>query len=283
MRAGRGLVSVACATLLSSTAATAQPSAKPQLSITRLDCGFIRANDASSFSDTHFYDGKKVDLPVSCYLIRHGDEYLLWDAGLAASGIGAKLDEKAPITFTVARSLVDQVKELGIDPARIGRVAVSHYHLDHVGQANAFPKATLIIGADDWNAMQGGKTPALADVAALAPWLKDGGKVQIVSGDLDIFGDGSVTMFDTRGHTHGHKSLLVRLAKLGPVLLTGDLYHTRRNYDAGDVSAGNLSRADSLASMDRFKRTAENLRATVIIGHEAADIAKLPAFPKAAD
>jgi N-acyl homoserine lactone hydrolase len=283
MRIRCGLLFAACAASLSLTAAMAQPASKPSVSITRLDCGFIRANDASSFSDTHGYDGKKVDLPVSCYLIRHGEEYLLWDAGLSAAGLGAKMDDKAPITFTVARTLADQVKALGIDAAKITRVAVSHYHLDHVGQANAFPKATLIIGADDWSAMQGGKRPALADVDALAPWLKDGGKTQIVDRDLDIFGDGSVVMFDTRGHTHGHKSLLVRLARLGPILLTGDLYHTKRNYDVGDVSAGNLSRADSLASMDRFKRTAQTLRATVIIGHEAADIAKLPAFPKAAD
>lgn len=281
MRSWRKLTVAASALFLSTGVLAAD--APPKISITRLDCGLIRANDASSFSDTHFYDGKKVDLPVSCYLIRHGDDYLLWDVGLSAAGVGAKLDDKAPITSTVARSLLDQLKQLGVDPARIGRVAVSHYHLDHVGQANSFPKATLIIGADDWNAMQGGKRPALADVDALAPWLKDGGKVQTVERDLDIFGDGSVVMFDTRGHTNGHKSLLVRLARKGPVLLTGDLYHTRRNYDAGDVSAGNLSRADSLASMDRFKRSAQTMKATVVIGHEAADIARLPAFPAAAD
>lgn len=257
--------------------------APAEVTLTRLDCGFLLANDASSFSDTHGYDGKSIDMPVSCYLIRHGEDYLLWDAGLSASFVGAKLDPKAPISPTVARSLIDQIKALGIDPARIGRVAVSHNHLDHVGQANSFPQATLLIGADDWAAVQGGKRPALVDVDALAPWLLQGGKVQVVARDLDIFGDGSVVMFDTRGHTNGHKSLLVRLARTGPVLLTGDLYHTRRNYEVGDVSAGNVDRADSLASMDRFKRSAESLHATVVIGHEAADIAKLPAFPKAAD
>jgi N-acyl homoserine lactone hydrolase len=279
MRAWRRLM-IAALGALGAASAIAAPS---EVTITRLDCGFLRANDASSFSDTHGYDGKSIDMPVSCYLIRHGEDYLLWDAGLSASFVGAKLDPKAAISPTVALSLIDQIKALGIDPSQIRRLAVSHYHLDHVGQANSFPQATLIIGADDWNAMQGGKRPALADVDALAPWLVQGGKVQVVARDLDIFGDGSVVMFDTRGHTNGHKSLIVRLAKLGPVLLTGDLYHTRRNYEVGDVSAGNLDRADSLASMDRFKRTAGSLRATVIIGHEGADIAKLPAFPKAAD
>ncbi len=278
----RGWRSMMAALFVALSAAPAL-AAPAEVTLTRLDCGFIRANDGSSFSDTHGYDGKAVDLPVSCYLIRHGADYLLWDAGLSTSYIGTKLDDKAPISSTVARSLVDQIKALGLDPAQIGQIAVSHYHLDHVGQASSFPQATLIIGLDDWTAMQGGKRPALVDVDALAPWLLQGGKVKTVARDLDIFGDGSVVMFDTRGHTNGHKSLLVRLAKTGPVLLTGDLYHTRRNYDVGDVSAGNIDRADSLASMDRFRRSAESLHATVVIGHEAADIAKLPAFPKAAD
>jgi len=277
----RLLAVVAHLALLNSTPVLAA-SAAP-VTLTRLDCGLIRANDASSFSDTHGYDGKKLDLPVSCYLIRHGEEYLLWDAGLSAAGLGATMSDTAPISSTVARTLLDQLKQLGVDPAKVTRVAVSHYHLDHVGQANAFPKATLLIGAADWALVQGGSPPPPADLPALEPWLKQGGKVQPVGGDLDIFGDGSVVLFDTRGHSPGHKSLLVRLAKTGPVLLSGDLFHTRRNYDVGDVAANSASRADMLASIDRFKRSAQTLKATVIIGHEAADIAKLPIFPKAAD
>jgi glyoxylase-like metal-dependent hydrolase (beta-lactamase superfamily II) len=243
----------------------------------------IRANDASSFSDTHGYDGQHLDLPVSCYLIRHGEDYLLWDAGLSAAGLGATMSETAPITSTVARTLLDQIRQLGIDPTKVTRVAVSHYHLDHVGQANSFPKATLIIGAADWALLETGSPPPPADLPALAPWLKQGGKVQTVAHDLDIFGDGSVVMFDTRGHSPGHKSLLVRLRKTGPVLLTGDLFHTRRNYETGDVADNSASRADMLASIDRFKRSAQSLKAKVVIGHEATDIAQLPDFPKAAD
>lgn len=285
MRGWRRLSIVAAhLALLSSTSSFAAPAAPTAgVTLTRLDCGLIRANDASSFSDTHGYDGKTLDLPVSCYLIRHGEDYLLWDAGLSAAGLGAAMSDTAPITSTVARTLLDQLRQLGVDPAKVTRVAVSHYHLDHVGQVNAFPRATLLIGAADWALVEGGSPPPPADLPALEPWLKQGGKVQQVAGDLDIFGDGSVVMFDTRGHSPGHKSLLVRLAKTGPVLLSGDLFHSRRNYDVGDVAANSASRADMLASIDRFKRSAQTLKATVIIGHEAADIAKLPAFPKAAD
>lgn len=262
--------------------ATAASAAAPEVTLTRLDCGTIRGNDASTLSDTHGYDGQHFDFPVSCYLIRHGDDLLLWDAGLSLSLLGVPLSTTAPMSGTVTRPIVDQLKSLGITPALVTRVAVSHFHLDHVGQVGSFPDATLLIGAKDWAAMQGGNAPPVADAGALVHWLKEGGKVQTIAGDLDVFGDGSVMIFATPGHSPGHKSLLVRLAKTGPVLLTGDLFHTRRNYDLNDMASGADSRADNLASMDRFKRSAANLHATVIIGHEAADIAKLPPFPKAA-
>jgi glyoxylase-like metal-dependent hydrolase (beta-lactamase superfamily II) len=280
MRVAQGLTVVVAAVL-----GLAQPgqAAPADVTLTRLDCGTLRANNASSFSDTHGYDGKSIlNMPVSCYLVRHGEDYLLWDAGLSASLLGVPLSASAPIGATVTRTIVDQLKDLDVDPARVTRVAVSHYHLDHAGQANSFPNATLLIGKGDWTALKDG-TATLVDLPGLKPWLDGAAKLTQVAADLDIFGDGSVVMLATPGHTNGHKGLLVRLAKMGPVLLTGDLVHSRRNYEVDDVSAGNVDRADTLASIDRFKRTAETLHATVIIGHEAADIAKLPAFPKAAN
>ena len=100
--------------------------------------------------------------------------------------------------------------------------------------------------------------------------------------DKDVFGDGSVRILDTPGHTPGHHSLLVRLKEKGNVLLTGDLAHFRENYDSNGVPVFNTNRADTLASLDRFKQTAKNLNATVIIQHDPRDIEKLPAFPAAA-
>jgi glyoxylase-like metal-dependent hydrolase (beta-lactamase superfamily II) len=99
--------------------------------------------------------------------------------------------------------------------------------------------------------------------------------------DLDVFKDGRVVMLTTPGHTPGHNALLVRLAS-GPVLLTGDLYHFTEQVANRGVPPFNHNRADTLASMDRFDRIGRNLKAKVIIQHEPADIAKLPAFPKAA-
>lgn len=85
------------------------------------------------------------------------------------------------------------------------------------------------------------------------------------------------------GHTPGHSGLLVRLKEKGPVLLTGDLAHFSENYESNGVPTFNVNRAESLASLDRFKKLADNLKATVIIQHEPADVGKLPAFPQAAE
>ena len=97
-----------------------------------------------------------------------------------------------------------------------------------------------------------------------------------------MFGDGSVIMLYTPGHTPGHHSLLVKLPQMGPVILSGDLAHFRENYDSNGVPTFNSDRAQSLASLDRVKKIAAGSKATVIIQHDARDINKLPAFPAAA-
>lgn len=89
-------------------------------------------------------------------------------------------------------------------------------------------------------------------------------------------------MLTTPGHTPGHHALLVRLADTGPVMLTGDVAHTDANYANNRVPTFNADRADTLASLDRFKKMAANLGAMVIVQHESADVEKLPAFPEAA-
>jgi len=89
-------------------------------------------------------------------------------------------------------------------------------------------------------------------------------------------------MLSVPGHTPGHSALLVRLKEKGNVLLSGDLAHFHENYESNGVPSFNVNRADTLASLDRFKQIAKNLNATVIIQHDARDIGKLPTFPAAA-
>jgi glyoxylase-like metal-dependent hydrolase (beta-lactamase superfamily II) len=257
-------------------AAMLAPAAPPaDMALWRLDCGSVAVSDLDVFSDTYAYAGQTKTLTDSCYLIRHGGAYLLWDTGLPGA-LAGKSETDGPFTASVKERIVDQLARIGVRPEQVTYVGISHRHDDHTGQAADFPKATLLIGAGDWEAMRK-RTPN-----PLAPWASGGGKVEALSGDKDLFGDGSVVLLSTPGHTESHHSLLVRLARTGPVLLTGDLYHFEENRRTRGVPGFNTDRAATLASMDRFEAIATRLHAKVIIQHEPADIAKLPAFPAAA-
>lgn len=250
----------------------------------RLECGDIHLADGATFSDTHLFDGQPRALAGSCYLIRHGNDYLLWDAGLPKSLIGAPTSEHG-VSLSLKRSIVDQLAELGIDPKAISKVAVSHYHFDHTSQLPDFPNATLLISEGDWAVVSGKEegVPYLVR-SAFDPWLgKRGGKVQTFAKDHDVFGDGSVLIKATPGHTPGHSSVLVRLSRTGDVLLTGDLYHFQEQAFAHAVPQYNYSRLLTLSSMQRFDETAKVLNAKVVIQHDPRHVGRLPAFPKSAN
>jgi N-acyl homoserine lactone hydrolase len=263
----------ACANALISLSASAQ--AAPDVTLTRFDCGTgVAPIDPARFSDTFAYKDKelKLTLTFSCYLVKHGADYMVWDAGFA---VGA--NPNAPKV-----SLVDQLTQLKLTADQIKYIGISHYHGDHIGQVGLFPKSTLLIGKGDWDVLTSPKPNAMADPAPFANWISGGSKVEPVTLDKDVFGDGAVVMLDTPGHTPGHHSLLVRLREMGNVLLSGDLEHFQENYEGNGVTTFNTDRAATLASVDRFKKIAANLKATVIIQHDPRDVSKLPAFPAAA-
>ena len=261
----------ACANALGGLPTSAQA---PEITLTRLDCGTPAAPTAVNqrFSDTYAYGDLKLQFIYSCYLIKHGDEYLLWDTGHAMT-----TPNVAPKV-----SLVDLLAQINVKPEQIKYVGISHYHADHTGQVGSFPKATLLIGKGDWDAINSPKPIFGVNFAPFEYWTKGEGKVEQVPLDKDVFGDGSVIMLYTPGHTPGHHCLLVKLPQMGPVVLSGDLMHFRENYDTNGVPAFNTDRAQTLASLERVKKIAANFKATVIIQHDARDLDKLPAFPAAA-
>jgi N-acyl homoserine lactone hydrolase len=262
---------------LAATSASAQGASAADLALTRLDCGKTTTlNDVSRFSDVMAFKGLNIQLTFSCYLVKHGNDYLVWDTGNPAA-TGA-----APAPTAPKSSLVEQLAQLHLTPEQITFVGISHYHGDHVGQVASFPQATLLIGKGDWEVLNDPKPNPGINVANFSHWIGGGGKVEPLAGDKDVFGDGSVIMLNTPGHTPGHHSLLVKLKDKGNVLITGDLAHFHENFDSNGVPTFNTSRAETLASLDRFKQLAKNLNATVIIQHDARDIDKLPVFPASA-
>jgi N-acyl homoserine lactone hydrolase len=255
------------------------PPAHAELALWRLDCGDFQINDYNAFfSDTSEYAPGPKHVVGSCYLIRHGDQYMLWDTGMPAAMVGHPQTNPV-MTVSLRVTIADQLARIGVRPDQVSILGISHYHFDHTGQAALFPQARLIMGAADLAVLRSDRPDV--ERAPLAPWLTGGGQVTEARGDHDVFGDGSVTMLSLPGHTEGHNALLVRLAS-GPVLLSGDTYHFTEQVAHRGVPPFNTSRAESLASMDRFDRLARNLHARVIIQHEPADIAKLPTFPEAA-
>jgi glyoxylase-like metal-dependent hydrolase (beta-lactamase superfamily II) len=247
----------------------------PEVTLTRFaDCGTspppVEVNQR--FSDTFAHGDLKVTFTYSCYLIKHGDDYMVWDTGqpMTAGAVAPKT------------SIVDQLARLNLKPEQVKFVGISHFHGDHTGQVASFPNATLLIGKGDWDGLNAKPPAPGANPAPFTHWIGGGGKVEPLPNDKDVFGDGTVIVLNTPGHTPGHHVLLVKLREKGAVLLSGDLSHFHENYESNGVPWFNASRAETLASLDRFKKLAATFRATVILQHDARDIGKLPAFPAAA-
>jgi glyoxylase-like metal-dependent hydrolase (beta-lactamase superfamily II) len=248
--------------LFALTLASATGSGPPSVKLWRLDCGTFETKG----------------LVNSCYLIRHGSRYMLWDAGF-----GAELEGQTQTPLTLKRRLVDQLGELGVRPGDIAILALSHKHWDHIGQAADFPNAKLLIGEEDWVALTGNPIDPRLQPARLKPWIEGGARKALVHGDWDVFGDGSVVMIATPGHTAGHHALLVRLKRSGPVLLSGDLYDTAARFAADEVARGAEDAEATRRSFAKFRAVAGAEHARIVIQHEPADVAALPLFPQGAE
>jgi N-acyl homoserine lactone hydrolase len=242
-----------------------------------LDCGAAEFKDMGFFSDTGEYDGKSGSVAASCFVIRHPKGTLLWDTGL-----GDKLAEtkggvdQGAVHMRVDTTLASQLATLALAPADITYVAFSHRHFDHTGNANAFAGSTWIMNKAElaWASAPGAFAVAPDSFSAVKT-----AKTQMIDGDYDVFGDGTVRILKAPGHTPGHQVLMVKLKRAGVVILGGDLYHTRDNRKFGRVPVINVDRADSLASQSRIEKIVANTKARFIIQHEAADLKTLPKLP----
>lgn len=246
-----------------------------EVSLTRLDCG-NGTNDPRRFTDTFAYNETSKPFTFSCYVIRHGSDVMVWDTGY--------LPGSAPNATN--KPLAELLRQLQINPDDVKYVGISHFHADHTGQISVLKNATLLIGKRDWDGITATPPLAGANVKGFAEWIAEKRKVEPLSADKDVFGDGTVMILrapgHTPGHTPGHSMLLVRLKEKGPVLLSGDAVHFHENYEHDGVPSFNDDRAQTLASIQRAKEIEKNLKATVIIQHDPRDIGKLPVFPAAA-
>ena len=239
-----------------STALVAEP-----LRLYVMDCGRNVGKDQSRWSPG-VNEGQPIEFSDNCYLMRHDKGILLWDTGVpdavAAMPDGMVVANGA-ITYRRAKTLAAQLTEIGVKPADVSYVAVSHTHGDHVGNVALFPTSTVLIqGAEYEWAMAGTAKPAFAATQT----------IKKLAGDHDVFGDGSVTILSTPGHTPGHQSLLVHLPKTGFIVLSGDAVHFQDNWTHKRVPSMNANRDQSVASMQRIATVLEDKKATLWINHD---------------
>lgn len=254
--------------LLACCSLAALPATAANVRLTVFDCGTIHVYDVRTFSLTN-EETTVRELFVPCYLIEHPDGRLLWDAGLPLRMVGQGLIESPPdMAMAYETSLIDQLAELSLSPDDIDFAAYSHMHFDHVGAANAFSSAKLLIQDTEYQAAFVEKDNPYFQ-PDLYEELVDSEK-EILSGDYDVFGDGSVVIISAPGHTPGHQVLLLKLDNFGPLILSGDLYHFRKSRELRRAPQFNVDAEQTFRSMDKVEALIKAEGATFWIEHDKA-------------
>jgi len=250
----------------------------------RLDCGHSLANDESVWTPGENV-GRSIEFSSTCWLIKHGNQWLLWDTGVPESTLhDPKGWSTLPklIVYHLDRSLSDQLAAIGLKPTDITFVAISHTHGDHIGNMGLFPGSTILMQEAEYNWIHSpnGPNDNVNQLMALARKLMGEPKnLRLLKGDTDVFADGSVTLISTPGHTPGHQSLMVRLKNSGFIILSGDVVHTRENFERNIVPSLNTDKARSIASMDRIRRMIATYQATLFINHDKKQTDGLKLIP----
>lgn len=185
------------------------------------DCGKLK----SGIPDVLLARGvKTTDMSVAAFLIVHPKGTLLWDSGVIPDEL-VRPEGTTEARATVHTTLKGQLAAIGYKPSDITYLALSHYHYDHSANGNNFAASTWLVQRPE-RAFMFPDTPPATPIDHADRWsaLKNA-KTIVLDGDYDVFGDGSVVIQATPGHTPGHQSLLVNLKKTGHVVLSGDLYH----------------------------------------------------------
>jgi len=265
----------ALAILPLSEAQSPRPAVVKSVRLYVLDCGVITGVSGAGFG---FKDGDlaTTDMVTPCFLIVHPRGTLMWDTGEIPDNLvktdGTPTKQGA---FTVTRPLLPQLAAIGYTPANITYLALSHYHTDHVANANAFAKtSTWLVQQVERDAMfaerpANEKKGPGAPNSAMYSELKNAKTTILKNEDHDVFGDGTVVIKFTPGHTPGHQSLFLKLAKTGPVLLSGDLYHYPEEIAAHKAPSFDFNQDETFRSRAAMEAFIKQNHAQLWIQHDA--------------
>jgi len=260
-------------------AVTPAAQAPPAVKLYIFDCGTLKSGNP----DVLLARGvTTTDMSVTAYLIVHPRGTLLWDTGVIPDELiqpGGTTEARA----TVHKTVRGQLAEIGYKPADITYLALSHNHYDHSANANNFAGSTWLVQKAERAAMFPETPPQNPSNAAARFNALKNSKTVLLDGDHDVFGDGSVVIIATPGHTPGHQSLLVNLRNTGPVVLSGDLYHYPAERTLKDftpfAALGNPEK--EIVSKAKLEALLKAKKATLWIQHDIlayAQLKKSPAF-----
>jgi N-acyl homoserine lactone hydrolase len=278
---------VLLASLSASSAQQRQTLRSPRLYV--FDCGTLDVADTGRFRLKR--DEVATDkLSVGCYLIVHPRGRLIWDTGAVPDADVAPgnsqpvrhrivLPDKQERFVTLPATLSAQLASAGFKAGDITQVALSHYHYDHSANTNAFAGATWLVRQVERDRMFAARPPDLVQPSTYSA-LRQSKTIIVTTDDYDVFGDGSVIIKFTPGHTPGHQVLYVKLAKTGGVVLSGDLYHYPEERTLGRIPTFDDNQEQTAATRKALDVFLMKSRAQLWIQHDYLATAKLRKAPQ---
>jgi glyoxylase-like metal-dependent hydrolase (beta-lactamase superfamily II) len=268
--------------LLLSIGVQAAPKPKPPKSL-RLyifDCGVIHTTNTDAYSLKKEEVGS-TEMAIPCILVVHPKGAMMWDNGdIPDSAFPPGGGSATAGVVTQARPLLPQLAEVGYTPADIKYLAMSHYHGDHVANANYFAGSAWLVRKVERDRMFSDNPIPRSDPANYSK-LKNSKTIFIDKDEYDVFGDGTVIIKSTPGHTPGHQSLFLKLAKTGPIVLSGDLYHYPEERTLNRLPVSDFDKAQTAASRAELDVFLKKTGAQLWIQHDFlanAKLKKAPAF-----
>ena len=279
----------------SSTHATQAPPSVPRrpppTTTARLyvfDCGTLDIADTGRFRLKR-EEVSTDKLSVACFLVAHPKGTLMWDTGavpdsaVPPGGAPARVHVVLPGSqeryVTMRRSLKAQLADAGYAPRDVTHLAVSHYHYDHTANSNDFAAATWLVRQVERDAMFAATLPDLVQPSSYDA-LRKSRTVIIKADEYDVFGDRTVVIKLAPGHTPGHQVLFVKLAKTGPVVLSGDLYHYPEERALKRVPTFEFDEAQTIAARATIDAFLKKTGAALWIQHDLSADAKLKKAPQ---
>lgn len=191
-----------------------------------LQNGFIGFERSGLFYGDRSPD--RIQIPVTCYLIRAADTTILFDTGLSPRAVPGLVRTDPLARFDDADLLVHRLDSVGLEPNDVDIVVLSHLHFDHAGGADLFRSSELVVQQDEY-AYAHYPATFFASFYYRKNFDLPGYRWRLLDGDAELLP--GVTVLRSDGHTPGHQSLLVELPGSPPVILAGDCCYWQRSID----------------------------------------------------